>query len=389
MRRPYNLLISFFFFGLAAVLAQESLQDQPLVSPEVREDGRVTFRLKAPEAALVRVIGNWMPREGFGRASEAMQQGADGLWSFTTGVLPSELYWYNFIIDGVTTTDPSNVHLIRDVATTFNIFIVPGDKGDRYSVQSVPHGTVSKRWYDSPGLGMMRRMTIYTPPGYEQSAQDYPVLYLLHGAGGDEEAWSDLGRATQILDNLIASGEAQPMIVVMPNGNVAQEAAPGESSGGLKQPTFMMPRTMDGSYEASFRDVIAFVEANYRVKADKKNRAIAGLSMGGFHSLHISRYYPETFDYVGLFSPAITPRGNPDAPVYAALDETLTAQKNNGYQLYWIGIGKDDFLFEEVTAFRARLDRLQVPYTYLETEGGHEWPLWREYLSVFAPRLFR
>jgi enterochelin esterase family protein len=179
------------------------------------------------------------------------------------------------------------------------------------------------------------------------------------------------------------------MIVVMPNGNVAQEAAPGESSGGLKQPTFMMPRTMDGSYEASFRDVIAFVEANYRVKADKKNRAIAGLSMGGFHSLHISRYYPETFDYVGLFSPAITPRGNPDAPVYAALDETLTAQKNNGYQLYWIGIGKDDFLFEEVTAFRARLDRLQVPYTYLETEGGHEWPLWREYLSVFAPRLFR
>jgi enterochelin esterase family protein len=281
------------------------------------------------------------------------------------------------------------VHLIRDVASTFNIFIVPGGKGDRYSVQSVPHGTVSKRWYPSPGLGKTRRVTIYTPPGYETSTEDYPVLYLLHGAGGDEEAWSDLGRATQILDNLIASGEAQPMIVVMPNGNVAQEAAPGKSSEGLQQPTFMMPRTMDGDYEASFRDVIDFVEANYRVKAEKKNRAIAGLSMGGFHSLHISRYYPDTFDYVGLFSPAIRPRGNPSAPVYEALDETLATQKNKGYKLYWIGIGKDDFLFDEVAAYRARLDRLQMPYTYLETEGGHEWPLWRDYLTVFAPRLFR
>ncbi|MCO5725586.1 esterase [Robiginitalea marina] len=389
MRKPCKLLFGFFFLGLTAVLAQESLQDQPLVSPEVREDGRVTFRLKAPEAASVRVIGNWMPREGFGRASEAMERGTDGLWTLTNPVLPSELYWYNLIIDGVTTTDPSNVHLIRDVASTFNIFIVPGGKGDRYSVQSVPHGTVSKRWYDSPGLGKARRVTIYTPPGYETSTEDYPVLYLLHGAGGDEEAWSDLGRATQILDNLIASGEAQPMIVVMPNGNAAQEAAPGKSSEGLKQPTFMMPRTMDGDYEASFRDVIDFVEANYRVKADKENRAIAGLSMGGFHSLHISRYYPDTFDYVGLFSPVIMPRGNPSAPVYEALDETLATQKNNGYKLYWIGIGKDDFLFDEVTAFRTRLDRLQMPYTYLETEGGHEWPLWRDYLTVFAPRLFK
>lgn len=389
MSKPRSLLVSLLFLGLTAVLAQESLQNQPLVSPEVGEDGRVTFRLKAPEAVSVRVTGNWMPREGFGRASEALERGAEGLWTLTTGVLPSELYRYNFIIDGVTTTDPSNVHLVRDVASISNIFIVPGGKGDRYSVQSVPHGTVSKRWYDSPVLGKSRRMTVYTPPGYEKSGKDYPVLYLLHGAGGDEEAWSDLGRATQILDNLIASGEAQPMIVVMPNGNVAQEAAPGESSEGMPQPVFMMPRTMDGGYEASFRDVIDFVEANYRAKADKKNRAIAGLSMGGFHSLHISRYYPETFDYVGLFSPVILPRGNPTSPVYQDLDQTLTAQKDNGYELYWIGIGKDDFLFDEVTAYRGRLDRLKVPYTYLETEGGHEWPLWRDYLWVFAPRLFR
>ena len=363
--------------------------NQALVSPEVGDEGRVTFRLKAPDARQVKLTGDWMPQEEFGRASVAMEKGANNVWTYTTEPLPSEFYWYHFIVDGVRTLDPSNAHMIRDVSSVFNVFIVPGGKGDFYSVQSVPHGTVHKRWYDSPGLEMKRRITIYLPPGYGDSDQKYPVLYLLHGAGGDEEAWSDLGRATQILDNLIASGQAKPMIVVMPNGNASDEAAPGKASGPLVQPAFMRPNMMAGGYITSFGDIISFVESNYRTRDDKEHRAVAGLSMGGFHSLHISRYHPDTFDYVGLFSPAIMPRNNVDAAVFQNMDETLETQKANGYELYWIGIGREDFLFEEVTAYRKRLDGLNMPYEYVETGGGHIWSLWREYLTAFAQRLFK
>ena len=388
--KKYWLISLFLVAGaIFQVPAQESLMNQALVSPEVAEDGRVTFRLKASDAREVKLTGDWMPPEGFGRASVSMEKGADSVWTFTTEPLPSELYWYHFVVDGVRTLDPSNAHMIRDVASVFNIFIVPGGKGDLYGVQSVPHGTVHKRWYNSPDLEKKRRITLYLPPGYEDSDQLYPVLYLLHGAGGDEEAWSDLGRATQILDNLIASGKAKPMIVVMPNGNAQDEAAPGKASGPLVQPTFMKPGIMGGRYVTSFRDIISFVESNYRVQADKEHRAVAGLSMGGFHSLHISRYHPETFDYVGLFSPGITPRNNPDAPVFQNMDETLKTQMDNGYKLYWIGIGREDFLFEEVAAFRKRLDDIDMPYEYIETGGGHVWMLWREYLTVFVQRLFR
>ena len=369
--------------------AQESMMNEALQSPEIDEAGRVTFRLKAPDVQEVKVTGDWMPQEGYGRATAALEKGSDGVWTYTTESLPSELYWYHFIVDGVRTIDPSNAHMIRDVASVFNLFIVPGDKGDLYSVQNVPHGTVTKRWYDSPGLEKKRRMTIYLPPGYEISDQEYPVLYLLHGAGGDEEAWSYLGRATQILDNLIASGKAEPMIVVMPNGNAQDEAAPGKASGSLVQPAFMRPNMMAGDYIVSFGDIISFIESNYRAKTDKKHRAVAGLSMGGFHSLHISRYHPKTFEYIGLFSPAITPRNNAEAPVFQNMDETLKTQMENGYALYWIGIGREDFLYDEVTAYRNRLDALNMPYEYVETGGGHVWALWREYLTTFAQLLFK
>ena len=168
----------------------------------------------------------------------------------------------------------------------------------------MPHGTVRKVWYDSPTAGLQRRMTVYTPAGYETSKRSYPVLYLLHGMGGDEDAWDELGRATQILDNLIAEGKAEPMVVVMPNGNISQEAAPGEGSKGLVVATTQYPKTMDGNFEKAFPDIIRFVEKVYRVKKDKANRAIAGLSMGGFHSIYTALNNPDTFDYIGLFSAA-------------------------------------------------------------------------------------
>jgi enterochelin esterase family protein len=236
---------------------------------------------------------------------------------------------------------------------------------------------------------MKRRITIYTPPGYENSKEKYPVLYLLHGAGGDEEAWMELGRASQIMDNLVAEGSIKPMIVVMPNGNVSQQAAPGEGPRGFFKPQFMVPGTMNGAYEESFVDIVDFVEKSYRVKADKASRAIAGLSMGGFHSLHISRYYPNTFDYVGLFSPAILPAQNPVTNIYEDIDGTLRAQMENGYSLYWIAIGKTDFLYKNVVEYRQKLDAMGMEYTYRESEGGHIWKNWRVYLTEFAPLLFK
>jgi enterochelin esterase family protein len=205
--------------------------------------------------------------------------------------------------------------------------LIGGDaRTDLYKVNKVAHGTVSKVWYDSPTAGITRRLTVYTPAGYENSGKDYPVLYLLHGIGGDENAWSELGRAAQILDNLIAQGKAEPMLVVMTNGNISQEACPGETSEGFKVPTMMLPKTMEGSFETAFPDVVNFIEKTYRVKKDKAHRAIAGLSMGGFHSLFISINNPDMFGYIGLFSAAVDqqqadPNGFPN--IYADRDKKI------------------------------------------------------------------
>lgn len=369
--------------------AQQALWGAPgIVSPEVKEDRTVTFRFQAPEAKEVKISGDWMPAQGWTPGSEVMTKDDKGVWSYTTNALESDLYSYSFLVDGIKTTDPNNVYLIRDVATVVNVFIVGGGKADLYLVNKVPHGSVTRRWYDSPGNDKTRRITIYTPAGYETSREKYPVLYLLHGMGGDEEAWIALGRTAQILDNLIAQGKAKPMIVVMTNGNVVQEAAPGESSLGMYKPSFQLPNTMDGKFEETFGDVIQFVEGNYRVIAEKKGRAIAGLSMGGYHSLHISRFYPNTFDYVGLFSAAIIPDAKMTSKVYADFDETLKKQMQNGYKLYWIGIGKTDFLFKFNEEYRAKLDGMGMKYTYVETEGGHTWTNWRVYLSQYVPLLF-
>lgn len=382
-----------FVFVIATCLssfAQQALWGAPgIVSPEINSDNTVIFRFQAPDAKEVKISGDWMPSKDWIPGSEAMTKDEKGVWSYTTSVLPSDLYGYSFMVDGLKTTDPNNVYLIRDVASVTNVFIVNGDKGDLYKVNKVAHGTVARRWYNSPGNGMERRMTIYTPAGYETSKAKYPVLYLLHGMGGDEEAWIALGRTSQILDNLIAQGKAKPMIVVMTNGNVAQEAAPGESTLGMYKPTFQLPNTMDGKFEETFTDVIKFIEGNYRVKAEKSGRAIAGLSMGGFHSLHISRYYPNTFDYVGLFSAAIMADAKVTSKVYENIDGTLKTQMKNGYKLYWIGIGKADFLYKNVTEYRAKLDGMGMKYTYRESEGGHTWTNWRVYLSEFAPLLFK
>ncbi len=225
--KKHLLLILLVWFALTAKSqAQEAIfRTQQIISPEVQDDSSVTFRLFAPNASSIQVTGDFLPTvkietprgqmDGSGKAD--LTKNENGVWTYKSEVLKPELYNYSFIIDGFTTTDPSNPFLIRDVASSTNIFIIGGGHADLFKVNDIPHGTVARRWYDSPGLKMDRRITIYTPQGYEDSKESYPVLYLLHGAGGDEEAWINLGRTSQILDNLIAQGKAKPMIVVMPN----------------------------------------------------------------------------------------------------------------------------------------------------------------------------
>ena len=234
-----KLFISFaaILLSCVAAQAQQALWSRAnVVSPQINDDGSVTFRLNAPQADKVAVAGDFTAKDGKDIGFGEMTRNEQGVWEFTTPPLRSELYSYTFLVDGVRMCDPSNVYINRDVASVMNILITDGDRGDLYKVNDVPHGSVKRCWYDSPTLGKQRRMTVYTPAGYEQGKEKYPVLYLLHGAGGDEEAWMTLGRTSQIMDNLIAKGQCRPMIVVMTNGNPWQQAAPGESAAGMTQP---------------------------------------------------------------------------------------------------------------------------------------------------------
>ena len=393
MKRLTALTVA-LLLGVTMIAQQALWGTAPVVSPEIHDNNTVTFRFKAPKAVRVQLTGDFLPVQKNAKFEAPgivdLKEGQEGVWEYTTPEpLKPELYSYSFIVDGLRMNDPANVYLIRDVSTLTNVFIIGGDRADFYKVNPVPHGTVSRIWYDSPALGLERRMTVYTPAGYETSGKRYPVLYLLHGMGGDEEAWISLGRTAQILDNLIAQGKAKPMIVVMPNGNASQEAAPGESSRGMVPPTMQLPKTMEGSYEQAFPEIVKFIDKNYRTIKSKSGRAIAGLSMGGFHSLHISKQYPDMFNYIGLFSAAIMPNKEVSSPIYENVEGKLKVQFDKNPALYWIAIGKTDFLYKANEEYRKLLDEKGYKYTYYESDEGHIWKNWRIYLTEFVPMLFR
>ena len=387
-----NALKHFLAITLAAVLAtltanaQQSLWGgAQIVSPEIHPDNTVTFRFHAPKAIRVQVVGDFL------QGAADLKEGADGVWEYTTEPLETELYNYHFIVDGLSVKDPNNAYIQRDIANLMNYFIIPGEKGDLYMVGDVPHGTVSRVWYHSDVLGKDRRMAVYTPAGYETGKDKYPVLYLLHGMGGDEEAWLCTGRTAQIMDNLIARGLAKPMIIVMTNGNTLHQSAPGESAEGMYKPYNC--GSFDTSFEAHFKDVIAFVDARYRTIKKSSGRAVAGLSMGGGHSFQLSLNYPKTFDYVGLFSAAVGVReggANQIAPeFYQDTDAKIDRLFANNPKLYYIAIGEEDFLYKSNKELRDKLDAKGYPYTYLESSGGHVWRNWRIYLTDFAQKIFK
>lgn len=414
MKHIPSIAAAVLAFLAASVLshAQQSLSGaNQIESPRVNPNKSVTFTLFAPDAKKVQVTGDFLQpvrREYKGFAYETpgvadlekadMEfRDRDGsviktkVWQYTSEPLPGELYNYNFIVDGLPMDDPSNAYKVRDIGNVMDYFIISGPTSENYIVRDVPHGNVSKVWYTSSVLGKSRRMTVYTPAGYEDSKGHYPVLYLLHGMGGDEEAWMCLGRAAQIMDNLIAQGLAKPMIVVMPNGNMLHKASPGNDESGMYKP--YLCGSFDGSAEAQFADVMSYVDSHYRTIKKQSGRAIAGLSMGGLHTFQISLNYPKTFDYVGLFSAAVDVQqissDSPFASMYTERDKKLDRLFSNGLQLYYIAIGKDDFLYKSNKSLRETLDAKGYRYEYVETSGGHVWRNWRIYLEDFAKSLFR
>jgi len=384
--------------GVLAILSMTMFQSNAqfrrapsLVSPQINDDNSVTFRLNAPDADKVTINGSWLP--GYYGKKADVSKGDYGIWSITVKDLAPNLYTYAFLVDGIRVVDPQNPQIMREGAYFENFVIVPGKEAEVYAVQDVPHGTLSKVWYPSPTLNKNRRMSVYTPPGYENGDKKYPVLYLFHGGGGNEDSWASLGRANYILDNLIAAGKAKPMIVVMTNGNSWSAAAPGETPVGENTER---PRDPGMNYRFSFEksvvnDVMPFIEKNYRVIADKNHRAIAGLSLGGMHTQTITNSNPGIFSYIGVMSAGLM-----DAPQFGwnnydgeAHKKQLKALQDSGVKLYWIGCGEVDTAKKINIDLRKLYDDIGFKYVYRESPGGHTWENWRLYLSELTPLLFK
>jgi enterochelin esterase-like enzyme len=400
-----------FYTAMLAAIALPGLavaQPQPnsvaetskLKSPEVSSDSKITFRLSAPDAATVLLEGSWL-----GAIDLPMTKDSSGVWSTTIGPLNPQLYGYWFIVDGARVNDPSNSETERDGSRYNTMVMVPGPASDLWTFKDVPHGTLEQIWYPSPTLKMdQRRMYVYLPAKYNASpAKKYPVLYLLHGGGGDEDAWTVMGRATVIMDNLIASGKAAPMIVVMPNGNAKQNVSQGFGDGPIPSPQQVVapepnpvlgtpnrqtagspPTPYAGSYpESLVRDVIPFVEKTYRVVPDKAHRAIAGLSMGGGQTIMTTNNNPDTFDYIGVFSSGVQDASDP------TFLSQLDAIKRGNLKFYWTGSGDIDQAQTRTVALEAVLKAKGIPTSYKEIPGRHYWFLWRDFLGDYASQIFQ
>jgi enterochelin esterase family protein len=345
-----------------------------LHSPVVGAGGSVTFQLFAPTATAVTLRS-----EGPAAfANQPLVKNAQGVWTYTV-TLPPDLYIYWYDVDSTVVSDPHNNHPRINMTTVRSLLEVPGPADDLIAERNVPHGTLSEIWYHSTSLDAPRRMHVYTPPGYATSTTRYPILYLLHGAGDNDTAWPNVGRANFILDNLIAAGRAKPMIVVMPAGHTPRP-------GGLFQ-----PNTPDPFIDDFLKDIMPLAEHQFRVLPGQRNRAIAGLSMGGDQTLRIALTNIDKFAYIGVFSSGILGGDSLSARRFEDAHRSTFDDPNinDKIKLFWLGIGKEDFLLPYSRQTRAVLDAHHIRYTYQESEGGHTWPNWRAYLNAFAPLLFR
>ncbi|QDT66419.1 alpha/beta hydrolase-fold protein [Calycomorphotria hydatis] len=371
---PMLLLLSVLCLMSVPAIAEEASPKNLVAfhrgSYELNGDGSVTFRLKAPKAESVQVTGKVVG----GR--KAMEKAEDGTWSWTLEAAKPGIYSYSFVIDGVRVADPLNPQRKPSLVPQTSILHIPGDNS--FDFKDVPHGTVHYHGYHSPGINRFREAYVYTPPGYETSEETYPLLVLQHGRSDNAAVWTKFGKAHWILDNLIASGKAKPMIILMLDGHPLPES-------------FGDGRPFDATVVANAKELhtdmmgtaLPMVEKLYRVKSGRENRALAGLSMGGYHTLFIGLNELETFSALGVFS------GAPPAREY--IEEALNNPKatNDRLNLFWIACGEKDFLLQRNEDLLKLLDEAGIQHEWHLTEGDHSWPVWRGYLTQFAPRLFQ
>ena len=379
MRRTLlTLYSSLMVSGLLAQAPQrQPTPNDTLKSPKVMDDKRVAIQIYAPKASEVTVSGDFMGSN----KPISLTKNEVGVWSTTIGPLRPDYYTYTLMVDGVRTADPKNSAIKQGISSIENVMMVPGPETAFEDNKMGAHGEVREVWYPSSTLGMMRRMHVYTPPGYEKGNTKYPVFYLLHGAGDDDSGWNSIGRAGFIIDNLIAAGKAKPMIVVMPNGSMPLPPQTGMPNGQIMN----QMRSLFSS--ELLKDVMPLVEKTYRTMNKPEDRALAGLSMGGFQTLDVTMTHPELFDYVGVFSSGF---------FGATIDEAETKYAkvlndpsfNKGKKLFWVAIGKDDFVMDANKKTLALLDKHNIKYQYKESSGGHTWVNWRQYLNEYVPLLF-
>ncbi len=436
----------------------------------LNNDSSITFSYNAPQAKQVYLESSIFPKiknheftngilaqianqsekgrqlsqlfNSFGKDSIAeMKKDVKGIWTFVSKPVKPELYTYRFIVDDSIMLDSSNKQILRNVNELYNYFVIPGSVSSYYITRNIPHGRIEKIWYSSKiGDGKPRRVSIYTPAGYNaKSSTRYPVLYLLHGSGGDEDSWIECGQVYQILDNLIYEGKAEPMIVVMPNDIPEMHAAPGVYEGDKKKSSgFSIASMTSGAIEYYFPlELIPFIEKNYKTRNNKSGKAIAGYSLGGLHSIFISANNPELFDYVGLFSAQNTNTidrtsknqfallgkiaqkanaisnnatkwinqhigdgivddtrilntyGTEHIAIYKNIDSKLKEQFKNPPALYFIRYGYEDFVFKLNQDFKTKLDEGGYKYDCKITEGGHTWRNWRHYFFEYVKRIFK
>jgi enterochelin esterase family protein len=369
-------------------------QAPQVVSPEVSTDRKVTFRVYAANAQAIRLAASDIP--GVGQTTQ-LTKADSGVWEVTVGPLEPGAYRYNFNVDGVSTIDPRNPDTSGSNNNVWSLVYVPGS--EVFDTREVPRGAVAEVTYRSSALGRFRRMHVYTPPGYATAQDRLPVFYLLHGAGDNDDAWSSVGRAGFILDNLIAAKKARPMIVVMPAGHTSRTNTGATSRS-----------AMDEFVRDFVTDVMPYVEKNYRVLTDRANTAIAGLSMGGGQTLQVAIPRLERFGYIGVYSSGLlgafpqlattggrggaAPPGTEPPPTAADWEKANAATLDNaalkkGLRLFWFATGKDDFLLTTTQATVDLFKKHGFAVTYKESAGGHTWINWRNYLAEFAPQLFQ
>jgi enterochelin esterase-like enzyme len=346
-------------------------------SPVIETDRKVTFRIYAPKASDVTLRGDWMETQG----PVKLEKDDKGVWSATVGPLAPDFYSYTFTVDGVPTVDPRNPTIKQGIGNVQSMFLLPGKEAAFEENRKVPHGEIRQAWYSSSTLGTQRRLHVYTPPGYDGTGERYPVLYLLHGGGDEDSGWSTIGRAGFILDNLLADKKARPMLVVMPNGSLPPPAKlpEGQAGKGAFQDRFT---------DELLKDIVPFVEKNYRVLAEREGRAIAGLSMGGGQTLRVATTHPDQFAYVAVWSAGIGANAATFEKANAAY--LGDADKvNKLVKLFSVSVGKNDFTFAGSKSLSELLTKHGIRNELQVSGGGHTWINWRHYLNELAPKLFR